>query len=109
MKQGDLQKVLDYVLSSGAGNIKTRGNKTYKQVITNGTEYCYNREKPIANKLRTKLEQIAKTQKCKRYNILKRATKGIAVRKALKNMPSHGKPTSQRSEAHLNDMPTHIQ
>ena len=48
----------------------------------NDTEYYYNR--PIATKLKNKLEQIAKTQDFKRYNILKRATKGIAVRKALK-------------------------
>ena len=76
--------MLDYVLSSGTGNIKTRGNKNYKKVVINDTEYYYNREKPIATKLKTKLEQIAKTQDFKRYNILKRATKGIAVRKALK-------------------------
>ena len=84
MEQGELRNVLDYVLSSGTGNIKTQGNKTYKKVIINDTEYYYNREKPIATKLKTKLEQIAKTQEFKRYNILKRATKGIAVRKALK-------------------------
>ena len=69
MEQGELQNVLDYVLSSGTGNIKTQGNKTYKKVIINDREYYYNRGKPIATKLKTKLEQIAKTQDFKRYNI----------------------------------------
>ena len=81
MEQGGLQNVMDYVLSSKIGNIKVRNGQTYKKVVMNDTEYCYNGEKPIANKLKTKLEQIAKTQEFKRYNILKRATNGIAVRK----------------------------
>ena len=66
MEQGELRNVLNYVLSSGTGNIKTRGNREYKKVIINDREYYYNREKPIATKLKTKLEQIAKTQEFKR-------------------------------------------
>ena len=86
MEQGVLDNILDYVLSSQLGNIKRQGNREYKAVIINDTEYRYNKEKPITGKLKTKLEQIAKTQGYKRFDVLKRATKGIAVRKAQKKI-----------------------
>ena len=52
MEQGELGHILDYVLSSRLGNIKTKGTKTYKKVIINDTEYNYNKEKPITGKLK---------------------------------------------------------
>ena len=80
----DFNNILDYVLSSELGNIKTRGNKKLNKVVIDGKEYSYNKEKEISERLKKKLETISKTQGFKRFNILKNATKGVAVRKALK-------------------------
>ena len=99
MEKGELDSILDYVLNSQLGNIKTKNEKQYKKVIINDTEYSYNK-KPITGKSKTKLEQISKTLEFKRFDVLKRATKGIAVRKALKNYAIKQKAniTEEKSE-----------
>ena len=84
MGEPDYDYIMDYVLSSQVGNIKTQGNRELKKVIINDKEYSYNKQKPISERLKKKLRTISKTQGFKRYDILKTATKGIAIRKALK-------------------------
>ena len=84
MVEPDYDYIMDYVISSRVGNIKTRGNKQLNKVIIDENEYTYNKEKPFSNRLKKKLRTLSKTQGFKRYDILKTATKGIAIRKALK-------------------------
>ena len=84
MVEPDYDYIMDYVISSRVGNIKTRGNKNLNKVIIDEKEYTYNKEKPLSNRLKKKLRTVSKTQGFKRYDILKTATKGIAIRKALK-------------------------
>ena len=84
MVERDYDYIRDYVLSSQFGNIKTQGNRELKKVVINDKEYSYKKRKPISQRLKKKLKTISKTQGFKRYDILKTATKGIAIRKALK-------------------------
>ena len=84
MGEPDFNNTVDYVLSSQLGNIKTHGNKQLNKVVFDGKEYSYNKEKELSNRLKNRLETVSKTQGFKRFNILKNATKGIAVRE---NMP----------------------
>ena len=84
MVEPDYDYIMDYLRSSRIGNIKTRGNKQLNKVIIDDNEYTYNKEKPLSNRLKKKLRTVSKTQGFKRYDILKTATKGIAIRKALK-------------------------
>ena len=84
MVEPDYDYIMDYLISSRIGNIKTRGNKQLNKVIIDDNEYTYNKEKPLSNRLKKKLRTLSKTQGFKRYDILKTATKGIAIRKALK-------------------------
>ena len=84
MGEPDYDYILDYVLSSQVGNIKTRGSKQLNKVIINDKEYSYNKEKALSERLKKKPRVISKTQGFKRFDILKTATKGVAIRKALK-------------------------
>ena len=83
MVEPDYDYIMDYLISSRIGNIKTRGDKELNKVIIDEKEYSYNKDKPLSNILKKKLRTISKTQGFKRYVILKKATKGVAVRKAL--------------------------
>ena len=78
---------MKYVLNSDVGKIKTnKDGKQLKKVIIDDKEYPYNPSKPFAGTLINKLEQVEKTAGYKRFNILDKASKGIAVRKSFKTI-----------------------
>ena len=84
MESGEYDKVLGYLFSGGDAKHKRVGNRSYKKIIIDGVEYGYNSEKPLRTKLKTKLNQVAKTPEYKRFKVLHNASKGVLVRKALK-------------------------
>ena len=84
MAQPPARDVLNYALNSDIAEIKKRGDRELNKLIINNVEYNYNKDKEISNRLKRKLNQISKTHGYKRHAILKRASQGIAVRKALK-------------------------
>ena len=84
MGEPPARDVLNYALNSDIAVIKKRGDKELNKLVINNVEYNYNKDKEISNRLKRKLNQISKTQGYKRHTILKRASQGIAVRKALK-------------------------
>ena len=109
MAEPDYDYIMDYLISSRIGNIKTRGNKELNKVIIDEKEYSYNKDKPLSNILKKKLRTISKTQGFKRYVILKKATKGVAVRKALEKYAIKQKRGSPKKQVHSKDTPIHIQ
>ena len=84
MTEPNYNYVVDYLVSSGLGNIKTKNGKKLNKLIIDNKEYSYTKEKPLSNILKKKLRTMSKTQGFKRYDILKTASKGVAIRKALK-------------------------
>ena len=86
MGEPDYDYIMGYVLNSQLGNIKTRGSKQLNKVIIDEKEYSYNKQKPLSERLKKKLRTLSKTLAFKRYDILKTARKGIAIRKALKKI-----------------------
>ena len=93
MGEPPARDVLNYALNSDIAEIKKRGDKELNKLVINNVEYNYNKDKEISNRLKRKLNQISKTQGYKRHAILKRASQGIAVRKALKKYAIKQKAT----------------
>ena len=84
MESGEYDKVLGFLFSGGDAKHERVNGRTYKKIIIDGVEYGYNSEKPLRKKLKTKLNEVAKTPDYKRFKVLHNATKGVLVRKALK-------------------------
>ena len=84
MDEKDFKNVINFVIDSQRGNVKTKNGKEYKKLVIDNNDYYYNKDKPLSKKLKNKLTSISKSQEYKRFKILKHATKGVAVRQALK-------------------------
>ena len=82
-EQGTPENVMKYVLNNNLGEIKKKGNKELKTVRIDGKNYRYNKDKPIINRLKTKLNKIANTNEYKRHLILQKS-KTRKAREALK-------------------------
>ena len=116
MGEPDCDYIMDYVLNSRVGNMKARGNRQLNKVIMDDKEYSQNNNDPPSDRFRKKLRTLSRTQGFRRFGILKTATIGVAIRKALKkyvisknNMLLVKKQGLQNKQAPSNDTPTHIQ
>ena len=98
--QGALKTAMRYTLSSRLGEIKkTKKGKELKQIVIDGKQYKYDKEKPFTGKLKKQLNKISKTPDFKRFEILDKASKGVMVRKNLKRyaISTFGKRTDNFS------------
>ena len=98
--QDALKTAMRYTLSSRLGEIKkTKKGKELKQIVIDGTQYKYDKEKPFTGKLKKQLNKISKTPAFKRFEILDKASKGVRVRKNLKRyaISTFGKRTDNFS------------
>ena len=97
---GALKTAMRYVLNSKKGEIKkTKKGKELKQIIIDGKQYKYDKEKPFTGNLKKQLNKISKTPDFKRFEILDKASKGVMVRKNLKRyaISTFGKRTDNFS------------
>ena len=68
------EKVIDYILKSDTGRIKTNnGGKQLKKIIVDDKTYSYDKNKPISKVFNKKLAKIARTDDYKKtYSINER-------------------------------------
>ena len=66
--------IIKYVLQENLGEIKLNAKgKQLNKIIIDNKEYTYNRNKPLSNKLKKKLNRIAQTNQYQAREILKKA------------------------------------
>jgi hypothetical protein len=56
-----MNSVLKYVFDSKVGKIKVVNGKEYKKIIIDDKVYNYNKDKPLSNTLKKKLDKVATT------------------------------------------------
>ena len=74
--------IIKYILQENLGEIKLNDKgKQLKKIIIDNREYTYNKNKPLSNKLKKKLNRIAQSNQYRAREILKKAK----VKKTLKS------------------------
>ena len=66
--------IIKYILQENLGQIKLNDKgKQLKKIIIDNREYTYNKNKPLSNKLKKKLNRIAQSNQYRAREILKKA------------------------------------
>ena len=72
MVEGSEGDVIDYLLKSNKGEILKRGDRELNKLKIGETTYNYNKNKPITDRLKKKLNKVKSTIDYKRYELVEK-------------------------------------
>ena len=82
----DYEDVIRFSLNSDKAEIpKLRSGKEAKAIVIENKRFRYNKNKPLSNKIKEKLNKIHQTSEFRRYDILKNASKTLRANKKVLN------------------------
>ena len=88
MAQGSEGDVIDYLLKSNKGEILERGDRELSKLKIGETTYNFNKNKPITDRLKKKLNKVKSTIDYKRYELVEKKNTiwlNVDKNKALKS------------------------
>ena len=62
-----MKHVADYLLKNDLAEIPKTGRRELKSIIINNHKFRYNKDKPLSNKLQTKLKSVKNTTESRSY------------------------------------------
>ena len=80
-----MNSVLKYVFDSKVGKVKVVNGKEYKNIIIDDKAYSYNKDKPLSNTLKKKLDKVATTNEYLKHKILLKGVQTYRLNKALRS------------------------
>ena len=105
MVEGSEGDVIDYLLKSNKGEILKRGNRELNKLKIGETTYNYNKNKPITDRLKKKLNKVKSTIDYKRYELVEKKNiiwLSVDKNKALQSYQKRFKATMRVENAFKN-------